>query len=150
MVAFGFIVLFLTLPNAVAQLFNQEAALPIIGHWPVYAWVTEIFGWLTFIGIAALVINRFVVVGTGKGRFFGSRTWQAVYVEFTILAVGVCIMTLRALEYQLLSILHPETDHKGEFPLSWFLLPPRSATRTPSAPRSCGSPRSRSSSPSPG
>ena len=37
-----------------------------------------------------------------QSRFFGSRTWQAVYVELTILGIVVCVIVLRGLEYQLL------------------------------------------------
>ncbi|MDO5499163.1 MAG: (Fe-S)-binding protein [Propionibacteriaceae bacterium] len=116
-VLFGFIVLFLTLPNAFMQLFNPEAALPLIGHWVVYAWITEGLAWLTVIAILTLMAIRFFGVGIGKGRFFGSRTWQAVYVELTILAVGVCILLLRAMEYQLFDA------GRIDFPLTWFLLP---------------------------
>ena len=43
MVSFG--VLFFTLLNAFGQLFDPHFALPLIGHFPPYEWVTELFAW---------------------------------------------------------------------------------------------------------
>lgn len=120
LVLVGFIVLFLTLPNAFMQLFDPEAALPLIGHWVVYEWITEGLAWLTVLAIAFLMGIRFFGVGVGRGRFFGSRTWQAVYVELTILGVGLCILFLRAMEFQL---FYGTPDGRIHFPLTWFLLP---------------------------
>ena len=54
------------------------------------------------------MIVRALIRGRGRrSRFFGSRTWQAVYVELTILGIVVCVIVLRGLEYQLLG---PETS----------------------------------------
>lgn len=121
----GFIGLVLTLVNAYGQLFNPYFTLPIIGHFFLYEWFSEFLAWVTLIGIIALIINRFAVVGPQKGRFFGSRTWQAVYVEMTILVVGICIATLRGLEYQLFG-----DGDRFHFPLTWFLIPGGLSTET--------------------
>jgi len=114
MVGFGF--LFLTLVNAFGQLFDPHFALPLIGHFPPYVWVSEALAWLGLVSIVGLMVLR-SVLGTREGsRFFGSRTWQARYVEWTILLVMVCILALRALEYQ----LDPQVLH---FPLTFWLIP---------------------------
>lgn len=115
MVGFGF--LFLTLVNAFGQLADPHFALPLIGHLPPYEWVSELLAWTGFIAIAALMVLRSVVgARMPDSRFFGSRTWQARYVEWTILLVMLCILGLRALEYQLGGTpLH--------FPLTFWLIP---------------------------
>jgi Fe-S oxidoreductase len=114
----GFMFLFLTLVTAYGQLFDPAFALPLIGHFFLYEWLTEAITWIMIVSILALMAIRFLGVGVGKGRFFGSRTWQAVYVELTILGIGLCILFLRALEHQL-----PETGGRFHFPLTWFLVP---------------------------
>ncbi|RKT79197.1 Fe-S oxidoreductase [Terracoccus luteus] len=106
MVSFG--VLFLTLVNAFGQLFKPDFALPLVGHFPPYEWVTELFAWTGLLGILALIVirqRRHPRSATGRdgrdSRFFGSNWWQAYYVEATILGVTLCILTLRGLEYAL-------------------------------------------------
>ncbi|HSU35512.1 MAG TPA: (Fe-S)-binding protein [Propionibacteriaceae bacterium] len=117
-VAFG--ALFFTLITAYGQLFEPEFALPIIGHWVVYEWASEIIAWAGLIAIVFLMIIRGLLRGRGRySRFFGSRTWQAVYVELTILGIVVCVIVLRGLEYQLLGT---ETSRQ-HFPLTWFVIP---------------------------
>lgn len=116
----GFGLLFFTLVTAYGQLFDPTFALPLIGHWVVYEWASEIISWIMIISILGLMIVRFLQRDKGRGsRFFGSRTWQAVYVELTILAIGICIVVLRGLEYRLLGA---ETS-AIHFPLTNFLFP---------------------------
>ena len=117
-VAFG--ALFFTLVTAYGQLFDPRFALPVIGHWVVYEWASEVIAWAGLISIVALMLVRLSQWGRGRGsRFFGSRTWQAVYVELTILSIVICVLVLRALEYRLLGADTTTAD----FPLTWFLLP---------------------------
>ncbi|MFN0285063.1 MAG: (Fe-S)-binding protein [Kineosporiaceae bacterium] len=104
----GFGALFFTLVTAYGQLVEPEFALPLIGHWVVYEWVTEVIAWLTLIGIGVLIAvrqkqhpRRSAGAGGRGSRFFGSSFWQAYYVEATILAVALCVLTLRGLEYAL-------------------------------------------------
>lgn len=106
MVSFG--VLFFTLVNAFGQLLKPDWVLPLIGHFPPYEWVTELFAWGGLVGIVVLMVIRqrnhprsAAGAGGRRSRFFGSTFWQAYYVELTILGVTVCIVTLRALEYAL-------------------------------------------------
>ena len=117
-VAFG--ALFLTLVTAYGQLFDPRFALPVIGHWVVYEWASELIAWGGLLAIVFLMAVRFGLRNGGRAsRFFGSRTWQAVYVELTILGIVLCVLALRAMEFRLLG---PETD-RWHFPLTWFLLP---------------------------
>ena len=106
MVSFG--ILFFTLLNAFGQLFEPEFALPLIGHFFLYEWVTEFFAWTGLLGIVVLMAirqrnhPRSAAGEHGRrSRFFGSTFWQAYYVELTILGVTLCILTLRGLEYAL-------------------------------------------------
>ncbi|CAA9316103.1 MAG: Fe-S oxidoreductase [uncultured Nocardioidaceae bacterium] len=116
-VAFG--ALFFTLLTAYGQLFDAEFALPLIGHWIVYEWLSEAIAWLGLISILGLLGYRLTHRPAGelgrRSRFFGSRMWQAYYVELTILGIVVCVLLLRGLEYALGngSALH--------FPLTFFL-----------------------------
>ena len=49
MISFG--VLFFTLLNAFGQLVKADFALPLIGHFFLYEWVTEFFAWTGLVGI---------------------------------------------------------------------------------------------------
>src|SRR3954451_8789040 len=106
MISFG--VLFFTLVNAFGQLVDPEFALPLIGAWPPYEWVTDVFAIGGFLGIVALIVIRQLRRprrsdgdAGRRSRFYGSTFWQAYYVELTILGVTVCIGLLRGLEYAL-------------------------------------------------
>ena len=117
-VAFG--ALFLTLVTAYGQLVEPRFALPVIGHWVVYEWATELIAWAGLLGILYLTGVRARSRRLGRAsRFFGSTGWQGVYVELTILGIVVCVLALRAMEYQLLGA----GTSRWHFPLTWFLLP---------------------------
>jgi Fe-S oxidoreductase len=122
-VAVSFVGLFLSLVTAFGQLFDARFALPVLGHWVVFEWVTEILAWAGLIAIAGLIVIRLRHRPGGEegrySRFYGSRTWQAYYVEYTILGVVLCILALRGLEYGLASQLGEAS--KWHFPLTWFL-----------------------------
>ena len=106
MISFG--VLFFTLITAFGQLFSPPFALPVIGHWVPYEWVTELFAWTGLLGIILLITvrqrqhpRRSPGADGRRSRFYGSGFWQAYYVELTILGVTLCIIVLRGLEYAL-------------------------------------------------
>ncbi|WP_088319687.1 (Fe-S)-binding protein [Kineosporia sp. R_H_3] len=125
----GFGALFFTLVTAYGQVVDPEFALPLVGRWVVYEWVTEIIGWLTLVAIVALIVvrqkahPRSAAGEAGRrSRFFGSTFWQAYYVEFTIAAVAVCVITLRGLEYALGQALGGESAHGAvHFPLTFWI-----------------------------
>ncbi len=104
MISFG--LLFFTLVTAFGQLFSPSWSIPWLGTFAPYEWLTELFAWAGFLGILFLISLRQWIHPRGKerprrSRFFGSTFWQAYYVEFTILGVTMCILTLRGLEYAL-------------------------------------------------
>ena len=127
MISFG--VLFLTLVQATVQLFDAHFVLPLIGHFFLYEWITELFAMTGIITIVMLMVIRQKnhprsAAGDGgrTSRFFGSTFWQAYYVELTILGVGICIALLRGLERALL-LNTGEADHASllHFPLTGWL-----------------------------
>jgi Fe-S oxidoreductase len=117
-VAFG--ALFFTLVTAYGQLADPRFALPLIGHWVVYEWASELIAWAGLLGILYLIGVRLRSGRLGRqSRFFGSTGWQGVYVELTILGIVCCVLFLRAAEYRLLGA----ATSRWHFPLTWFLLP---------------------------
>ena len=100
-VMIGFISLFGTLVTAYGQVFNSTFALPVIGHWKPYLYFTQFIAWSTGIGILILIAIRQGNRWNHKGRtsrFLGSVSWRAYYVEATILAIVICVVSLYHLE----------------------------------------------------
>ncbi len=118
----GFLALVGTLVTAYGQLGDPGFVLPLIGHlWP-YEWAVEAIAWLTGLGIAALVVVRQVQSRDGRrNRFFRSTTWQAYYVEATIVAIVVCVLALRGLEYAYESAEGAATATALHYPLTAWL-----------------------------
>jgi Fe-S oxidoreductase len=106
-VMLSFPLLFLTLVTGYGQLADPAFALPLIGHLPPWEWLTEAIAWLGLAGIVGLIAVRLRTqprpgeepTAARRSRFFGSTRWQAYVVEAVILAVVVCVLALRALEY---------------------------------------------------
>jgi Fe-S oxidoreductase len=117
-VGFGF--LFLTLVTAFGQLFDATFALPLIGRWVVFEWLTEAIAWLMLVSILGLITVRLTNLRRGtvprRSRFFGSTMWQGYFVEAVILGVGLCILVLRGAEYALQA-----GASKADFPLTFFI-----------------------------
>ncbi|MFH9867963.1 (Fe-S)-binding protein [Streptomyces lydicus] len=100
-VAVGFFSLLLTIVNAIGQLFQADWLLPIIGEWAPYNVFVEFLGLMTTLGILTLIVIRQLSKpgkAGRKSRFTGSNFGQAYFVEAVILIVGICIVTLHALE----------------------------------------------------
>jgi Fe-S oxidoreductase len=122
MVSFG--LLFLTLLTAYGQLFSPTFALPLIGHFVLYEWVTELISWASLVGILALMAIRqrqHPRTLERRSRFYGSTFWQAYYVELTILGVVLCILTLRGVEYALGQATGEASASALHFPLTFFV-----------------------------
>ncbi|MDF8262827.1 (Fe-S)-binding protein [Luteipulveratus flavus] len=126
MVSFG--VLFLTLVNAFGQVFEPDWALPLIGHFFLYEWVTELFAVTGLLGILTLMwVRRKNHPGRNPSpqgrysRFFGSTFWQAYYVELTILGVALCITVLRGLEYAHEDVTGGDHANALHFPFTFGL-----------------------------
>ncbi|MGI8702466.1 MAG: (Fe-S)-binding protein [Nocardioidaceae bacterium] len=118
-VGFGF--LFLTLLTAFGQLFDATFALPIIGHWLLFDWMTEAIAWLMLLAIVGLLLVRLTHRPTGRlgrySRFYGSTMWQGYFVEGVILGVGACILLLRGSEYALAGV----GADRSHFPFTFFI-----------------------------
>lgn len=116
----GFGALFFTLVTAFGQVYDPEFALPVIGHWAPYLAFSETIAVLTFFGIVHLIGVRQAKnpakLGR-KSRFFGSTMWQAYYVEYTILAITICVMMLRGLEGAYLGVDAYSLEHLLSYPL---------------------------------
>ena len=126
MIGFGY--LFLTLVTAFGQLFEPSFALPLIGHFPPFEWVTEALAWTGLVAILMLIAIRQKnhprsAPGDGgrRSRFFGSTWWQAYYVELTILGVMICILLLRPLEYALEKVGGGDGATGLHYPLTGWL-----------------------------
>ncbi len=126
--ALAFIILFTTLVNAFFQLVQPDYRLPLIGHFPPFEWVIEVFAWAGLAGILVLMAIRQLQHprrapgGHGRrSRFFGSTFWQAYYVELTILVVTICILLLRGLEAEMVTRLEPGTSLALHFPLTGWM-----------------------------
>ncbi len=100
-VAIGFLTLVLTLVNAFGQLFQADWLLPVIGDWLPYELFVEFIALMTTLGVATLIVIRLLSLPSRAGRksrFTGSTMWQAYFVEYVILVIGLCILVLRGLE----------------------------------------------------
>ncbi len=123
----GFGLLFFTLVTAFGQLFDAHFALPLIGHFFLWEWVSELFTFVMLVGIVGFIYYRATRPSQRergpKGRFFGSTMWQGYFVEMVILGVGLCIAALRGLEYALLTKGGEHADNATalHFPLSFPL-----------------------------
>ncbi|KJK54869.1 Fe-S oxidoreductase, partial [Saccharothrix sp. ST-888] len=118
-VAVGFLTLGLTLLTAFFQLFDAEFVLPVLGGWLPYELFTELVGTMTTLGIAVLIVIRLLSLPSRSGRksrFAGSIAWQAFYVEYTILGIGICILVLRGLEGAL--------EHAGSYEAKFLISYP--------------------------
>ncbi|MEV7022968.1 (Fe-S)-binding protein [Kitasatospora sp. NPDC093558] len=120
-VAVGFFSLVLTIVNAMGQLFDAEFELPVIGHWVLWQLFVELVGTLTTLGILTLIVIRLMSLPSRSGRksrFAGSIAWQAFYVEYTILGIGLCILMLRALEGALNGVDSYGPAHLVSYPIT--------------------------------
>jgi len=99
MIGFGF--LFFTLIEAYGEVVDPHFELPLIGGWAPYGLLTELIAVSGTIAIFALIAVRLrnrPQRRQGLSRFTGSTMWQGYYVEWTIAAVMLCILTIRSLK----------------------------------------------------
>ncbi|MFF8790084.1 heterodisulfide reductase-related iron-sulfur binding cluster [Streptomyces sp. NPDC015125] len=119
-VAVGFLTLLLTIVNAIGQLFRADWLIPFIGDWLPWELYVEAMGTLTTLGIIALIVIRQLSRPGNAGRksrFAGSNFGQAYFVEAVILIVGICIVTLHALEGAQHGVDHYEAAYFVSYPL---------------------------------
>jgi Fe-S oxidoreductase len=119
-VAVGFLTLGLTIVNAYGQLFKADWILPWIGTWVPYEMYVDFIALFTTLGILTLITIRLLNLPSRAGRksrFAGSTAWQAYFVEYVILVIGLAILTLRALEGALHGVDHYEAGYWASYPL---------------------------------
>jgi Fe-S oxidoreductase len=119
-VAIGFFTLVLTIVNAYGQLFQADWVIPGIGTWLPYEVYVEFIAAATTLGILTLITIRLLNLPSRAGRksrFAGSTMWQAYFVEYVILVIGVCILSLHALEGILHGTHHYEAAYFASYPL---------------------------------
>ncbi|MGW6688537.1 (Fe-S)-binding protein [Streptomyces sp. NPDC054961] len=100
-VAIGFLTLPPTLLQAYGQLFEADWVLPVIGGFLPFELYIEFIGLMTVLGIVILMGIRLASLPSRAGRksrFTGSKAWQAYFVEYVILTIGLAILCLRGLE----------------------------------------------------
>ncbi len=120
----GFGLLFFTLLTAFGQLFDAHFALPLIGHFLLFEWASELFTVGMLVAIVAFIVYRATRpqerTRGAKGRFYGSTMWQGYFVEAVILGVGLCIALLRGAEYAI-SRYDGEPASVLHFPFSFWI-----------------------------
>ncbi|MDI5971263.1 (Fe-S)-binding protein [Streptomyces sp. SL13] len=119
-VAVGFLTLGLTIINAYGQLFKANWLLPIIGDWVPYEFYVDFIALFTTLGILVLMAIRLMNLPSRAGRksrFAGSVAWQAYFVEYVILVIGLAILTLRGLEGAIHGVNHYEASYWASYPL---------------------------------
>ncbi|MBS2533527.1 (Fe-S)-binding protein [Catenulispora sp. NF23] len=122
----GFGLLFFTLVTAYGQLFSADFAIPLIGRWWPFEFVTEVVSFVMILAIIGLIGVRLRNRPAGAGskekgkrsRFFGSTMWQGYFVEWVILLIGVCIMLLRGFE----GALGRHLSYSAHYPVSYPLI----------------------------
>ncbi|MGB0101997.1 MAG: (Fe-S)-binding protein, partial [Nocardioides sp.] len=121
----GFLVLSASVFTAYFQLFDPEFALPIIGHFFLFEWLSEGIGLLGTVGIIFLIIYRQLNHPRSQGRqsrFFGSNFSYAYFVEAMALLEGAAILFIRGAEYNLGNAQGEHLDHytRFHFPISSY------------------------------
>ncbi|TXL91872.1 (Fe-S)-binding protein [Streptomyces sp. IB2014 016-6] len=119
-VAIGFLTLGLTIVNAYGQLFQADWIIPYIGTFLPYEIYVEFIALATTVGILVLMAIRLLNLPSRAGRksrFAGSTAWQAYFVEYVILTIGVAILTLRGLEGALHHVDGYEPAYWVSYPL---------------------------------
>ncbi|HZG04436.1 MAG TPA: (Fe-S)-binding protein [Streptomyces sp.] len=119
-VAIGFLTLPPTLAQAYGQLFQADWTLPVLGGFLPFEMYIEFIGLMTVVGILVLIAIRLLNLPTRPGRksrFAGSTAWQAYFVEYVILTIGIAILVLRGLEGALHRVDHYEAAYFASYPL---------------------------------
>jgi Fe-S oxidoreductase len=119
-VAVGFLTLPPTLAQAYGQLFQADWTLPWIGDFLPFELYIEFIGLMTVLGILVLIAIRLLSLPSRAGRksrFAGSKAWQAYFVEYVILTIGLAILTLRGLEGAIHHVEHYEAAYFVSYPL---------------------------------
>ena len=119
-VAIGFLTLPPTLAQAYGQLFRADWTLPLLGGFLPFEMYIEFIGLMTVVGILVLIAIRLLNLPSRAGRksrFAGSKAWQAYFVEYVILTIGLAILVLRGLEGAIHHFSHYDPAYFASYPL---------------------------------
>ncbi|MEC4016391.1 (Fe-S)-binding protein [Streptomyces sp. H27-D2] len=119
-VAVGFLTLPPTLLQAYGQLFQADWVLPVIGDFLPFEMYIEFIGLMTVLGIVILMAIRLLNLPSRAGRksrFTGSKAWQAYFVEYVILTIGLAILALRGLEGAIHHVESYDASYFVSYPL---------------------------------
>lgn len=95
----GFTVLLLTIIEAYGSLFFRDFAIPLIGHWPVVAFLEDFFATAVLVSLVIFSVIRLKNAPSRKqreSRFYGSHTGAAWLVLLMIALVIVTLLLYRA------------------------------------------------------
>ncbi len=87
----GFLVLGITVVEAIAEVYIENFWFPIIGTWPIVLFLEDLFVLLVFVGIVMFAVIRLLNNPAKEGRasrFFGSHTgaaWIVLLMIFNVL-----------------------------------------------------------------
>ena len=108
----GFMVLLLTIVEAIGDLFSPTFALPLIGHSAFVGFVEDFFACAVLASLVVFVVIRWREDPRRidrRSRFFGSHTTAAWIVLGGIAAVMVTLLLYRAAQ-----------TNTGDFPYGWW------------------------------
>lgn len=108
----GFVVLLLTVIEAVGDMFSPNFAIPGIGHWALVGFLEDFFACAVLVSILVFTLVRIVESPRKqerRSRFFGSHTRAAWAVLALIGAVMVTLLLYRAAQ-----------TNTGDFPYGWW------------------------------
>jgi Fe-S oxidoreductase len=111
-VFWGFVVLFLTIVEAVGALFDVDFHIPLIGKWRVIGFGEDFFGVAVLLGLLTFAVLRLMYAPTRKqrdSRFYGSHTGPAWVILGMIFLVIATMFGIRAA--QLNTGVSPWQDH---------------------------------------
>ena len=110
----SFIILTLTIIEAVGALFDPHFAIPVIGHWRVVGLAEDLIGTLLLVSLATFATIRVRQAPKKierESRFYGSHTGAAWLVLFLITMVAVTLFGYRG--PQINNGTFPYQDHTG-------------------------------------
>jgi Fe-S oxidoreductase len=118
----AFVILTLTIIEAIGALFDPEFALPVIGRWAVVGFAEDLIGTLLLVALATFGYIRKKNAPerlARSSRFYGSHTGPAWLVLFMISLVAITLFGYRG--PQINTGVFPYQDHQHWTFMSWLV-----------------------------
>jgi Fe-S oxidoreductase len=109
----AFVILFLTIIEAVGALFDRDFFIPVIGHWRLVGFAEDLIGTLLLVALATFAVIRRMQEPKKverKSRFYGSHTGPAWLVLAMISLVAITLFGYRG--PQINTGVFPYQDHQ--------------------------------------